>query len=291
MNPEATTRVLIPLDGSSAGESILLGIFPLIRAQRVETTLLRVVETRNETTDSESYLEQRRRILEKDGLKTRPVIAIGRPVEEILRQAKSGDFDLIAMTTHGRTGHQRVMMGSVAEEVVRSSPIPVLLCKGGTPMGNWERIVVALDGTPGSEEILADVVRLARSVGAQVHLLRVGLPLLTAGGYRGSRYEFPAQDTTSYLASVADRLVKQGVTAVVEKREGIAGVEIPLLARELDAGLICMTTEGRPEQSPGLDRSVAAEVIRSAPCVVYVRRMIGAPGTKETGRKKPAEAR
>jgi nucleotide-binding universal stress UspA family protein len=45
----------------------------------------------------------------------------------------------------------------------------------------------------------------------------------------------------------------------------------------MDAGLICMTTEGRPEELPGLDRSVAAEVIRSAPCPVYVRRMSRAP--------------
>jgi nucleotide-binding universal stress UspA family protein len=291
MNPEEATRILIPLDGSSAGESILLAMFPLIRARRVETTLLRVVGSRDQSPAAEDYLEQRRKSLEKDGLKTRPVVAIGRPADEILRQAKSGGFDLIAMATHGRTGLQRVVIGSVAEEVVRSSPIPVLLCKDGTRMGNWERIVVALDGTPGSEEILADVARLARNVGAQVHLLRVGLPLLTTGGYRGSKYEFPAQDTTSYLASIADLLAKQGVTAVVERREGMAGVEIPQLAGELDAGLICMTTEGRPELSPGLDRSVAAEVIRSAPCVVYVRRMSGAPGTKETGTKKPAKAR
>jgi nucleotide-binding universal stress UspA family protein len=135
--------------------------------------------------------------------------------------------------------------------------------------------VVALDGTPGSEEVLGDVVRLARSLPATIHLLQVGLGLLLSDGYRGLPFHYPA-DSRGYLEAVAARLLAQGISAVPERRQGMAGVEIASVAKELDAGLICMTTEGRPEQLPGMDRSVAAEVIRGGPCPVYVRRMSGA---------------
>src|SRR5204863_255158 len=93
----------------------------------------------------------------------------------------------------------------------------------------------------------------------------------------GVPFHYPAKQP-AYLETVAARLLAQGVTAVPERRQGMAAVEIGSLARELDAGLICMTTEGRPEALPGMGRSVAAEVIRSAPCPVYVRRMSGVAG-------------
>ena len=265
-------KILIPLDGSPIGESILLSIYPLLRARQVESTLFHAAEAAETIETLEAHLETQRRILESKGVETRIRIVSGRPAEEIVRQAQVGGFDLIAMATHGRTGLERVVMGSVAEEVVRSSPVPTLLCKSGARVGAWDRIVVAVDGTPGSEEVLGDVVRLARSLPATVHLLQVGLGLLLSDGYRGVRFNYPA-DHRAYLETVAARLLAQGVNVVPERREGMAGVEIASLANELDAGLICMTTEGRPEQLPGMDRSVAAEVIRSAPCPVYVRRM------------------
>ncbi len=65
------------------------------------------------------------------------------------------------------------------------------------------------------------------------------------------------------------------------------------MAEEIDAGLICMTTEGRPEQAPGLDRSVAVEVMQSAPCPVYIRPMTILAGVKAMGamgKKTPAGA-
>jgi len=251
------TRILIPLDGSTSGEAVLLALLPLIRARRIESTLFHVAGSREEEKKAEVYLEMRRKALETQGVTTRARIVSGRPVEEILRQAGAGLFDLIAMSTHGRTGLDRVLMGSVAEEVVRSSPVPTLLCRKGSCIGDWGRIVVALDGTPGSEEVLGDAVRLGRSLHATLHLVTVGLSLLRSDRYRGVHFEYPGEDSTPYLEEVAIRLISQGVPAIAERREGMAGVEIPRLARDVEAGLICMTTEGRPEQVPGLDRSVA----------------------------------
>lgn len=270
---EETTRILIPLDGSPKGDAVLIAMHPLLRSGKVESTLFHVAESTGAIEGIQPRLEMHRKALEEKGIRTRVRIVSGSPAQEILRQAEIGSFDLVAMTTHGRSGIERVLMGSVAEEVVRSSSVPTLLCKSGARIGRWERIVVALDGTPGAEEILEDVVRLARHTNATLHLLQVGLGLLRCDAYRGVGYNYPAQDPCAYLDTVATKILAEGVNAIPEWREGMAGEEILSLARQVDAGLICMTTEGRPELLPGLDRSVAAEVIRAASCPVYVRRM------------------
>jgi nucleotide-binding universal stress UspA family protein len=55
---------------------------------------------------------------------------MGDPTNEILRIAKDGNFDLIVMSTHGRTGLNRLLMGSVAERVIRHAPCPVFVIRG-----------------------------------------------------------------------------------------------------------------------------------------------------------------
>lgn len=58
-----------------------------------------------------------------------PVVKAGNPIVEIMRFAEQEGADIIVMATHGRTGLRHVMMGSVAERVVRHSSIPVLTVK------------------------------------------------------------------------------------------------------------------------------------------------------------------
>jgi nucleotide-binding universal stress UspA family protein len=62
-------------------------------------------------------------------LRVTPVARVGRPVDEIIRFASEEGADLIVMATHGWTGLKHVLLGSVAEKVVRMSPVPVLTVK------------------------------------------------------------------------------------------------------------------------------------------------------------------
>jgi nucleotide-binding universal stress UspA family protein len=64
--------------------------------------------------------------LEKDGATVSTAVAVGRPVDEILRVAADEKADLIVMGTHGRTGLRALVTGSVTERVVRTSTVPVL---------------------------------------------------------------------------------------------------------------------------------------------------------------------
>jgi nucleotide-binding universal stress UspA family protein len=63
------------------------------------------------------------------GAPVRTVIADGPPAAEIARLAESGDFDLVVTGTHGRHGVGRLLLGSVAERVVRDAPCPVLVAR------------------------------------------------------------------------------------------------------------------------------------------------------------------
>ncbi len=64
------------------------------------------------------------------GVEVSAVSAMGTPTEEIVERAKAGGFGLIVMGTHGRTGLPHVVLGSVAERVVRLAPCPVLTVRG-----------------------------------------------------------------------------------------------------------------------------------------------------------------
>jgi universal stress protein A len=68
-------------------------------------------------------------------VRCRYVVVEGDPAAAILGAAREGNCDLIVMGTHGRTGLNRLLMGSVAEEVVRKAPCPVLTVKAEVPAG------------------------------------------------------------------------------------------------------------------------------------------------------------
>lgn len=65
----------------------------------------------------------------EDKITVAPEIAEGKPFVEIIKAARNYDVDLIVMGTHGRTGLKSMLIGSVAEKVVRKAPCPVLTAK------------------------------------------------------------------------------------------------------------------------------------------------------------------
>jgi universal stress protein A len=68
----------------------------------------------------------RSEIRERGGPEVATLTAEGTPVREILQELRDGEYDLLVVGTHGRTGFRHALLGSVAEKVVRSAPCPVL---------------------------------------------------------------------------------------------------------------------------------------------------------------------
>jgi len=134
-------KILVPLDGSEVAEKILGQVVDLARLTGAEIVLLRVALARTfpgaDPTDkqvevvdrAEKYLAGVKEKLEKEGLKVSVHVRYGHDAGEILEHAQ--EVDLVAMSTHGRTGLGRWALGSVAERVLRHSPKPVLLVRAG----------------------------------------------------------------------------------------------------------------------------------------------------------------
>ena len=239
--------------------------------------LLQVIDRVDEIEPTRAYLSRLERDLERDGIDSLPRVEFGGPVEEILHQAQPRRHDLVAMTTHGRTGLRRAIMGSVAEEVLRHSKVPLVLNRPGTKIGDWKRIVVALDGTPAAEAILDEAARLALLLKATLHVVRVTLPLLPTSDMFFEPPPPAREDPQPYLDEICTRLAKQGLLAVPSVREGFAGQEVVKYAQEIGAGLIGMVTQGKSGLPRLLAGSVAEEVLRSAPCPVLIRRWTSVP--------------
>ncbi len=265
-------RILVPMDGSSEAEVALGAIMPLARAYGPEVIVFCVLEGADPSMKAPAYLAKACAALRANGVNASLDVREGKPAEQILAYAKEKNVDLIALSTHGRTGARRVVAGSVTEAVLRRAGVPLLVCRPGTVQPEWKRILVALDGSPRAEEVLEDVVPLARKLGVAVSLVKVALPVVSGAGVG----EFPivilAEDPMPYLNDAAKRLQTLGVDARPTGLEGRAAFEVLRHAAESGANLIAMTTHGRTGLARVLLGSIAEEILRHAPCPVLVRR-------------------
>lgn len=146
--PWVTGRILVPLDGSHTAEAVLPVVERLAGPRDLKITLLEVIEpipsaARAEMPlgveeligvrqgDAERYLAKVAEPLKNKGLRVEWAVESGRPAERITAVAAQERADLITMVTHGRSGLRRFFLGSVAEGVLRSAAMPVLLFKAG----------------------------------------------------------------------------------------------------------------------------------------------------------------
>lgn len=137
-------KILVPLDGSPLAEAALPHAEALAKSEGAELILLRVAVTPARylfahnpaegnniihmiEREAEDYMKEEVAKLRSEGVKVTGITRDGTPPEEILEVAEETHADVIAMSTHGRTGVNRWLMGSVADRVVHYSHIPVML--------------------------------------------------------------------------------------------------------------------------------------------------------------------
>jgi nucleotide-binding universal stress UspA family protein len=138
--------ILVPLDGSVLAELALAPAIDLAREKRARLVLLRAAEAHTTVADpteaqvavvqeAEDYLARVRARLLDGGVAEVEASVYGRPVEAIVEAARYRRADLIVMSSHGRSGLGRLVLGSVAESVLRATPTPILLIRaGGAPL-------------------------------------------------------------------------------------------------------------------------------------------------------------
>jgi nucleotide-binding universal stress UspA family protein len=133
--------ILVPLDGSTLAENILTEVEELAVLLNAKLYLIYVsrahvipgVDPTNAQVrvvkEAQIYLESLKEKLSAKTIDIKLHTPYGNPADKILEVSKRDDIDLIAMSTHGRSGIGRWLLGSVAEKVVRHSDIPVLLLR------------------------------------------------------------------------------------------------------------------------------------------------------------------
>jgi nucleotide-binding universal stress UspA family protein len=144
-------RILLPLDGSELGEASLPYVEELAIVIKAEVILLQVVTPHYDIALAEGYTSHLGRIAEeylthasaaakdylntvkerlaKMGITARSEVEVGSPAERIVGYAKESNIDLIAMSTHGRSGIGRWLLGSVADKVIHAADRPILLVR------------------------------------------------------------------------------------------------------------------------------------------------------------------
>lgn len=141
-------KILVPLDGSPFSEAVLPHISALAKCTGAQVILLRVIPTvfynlvfassplplqANPEYDSrtlaETYLERIAFEHFPGNPNVQLEVTAGSPADVIIEYATGQKVDAIAMTTHGRSSMSRLMLGSVAEEIVQRSHLPVLLVR------------------------------------------------------------------------------------------------------------------------------------------------------------------
>lgn len=267
-------KILVPLDGSQLADGILKHVERLLGKEPCEVTLLRVLPPPDQVEEVPGQLELERKAagahldtvklrLEEVGAKVNTVTRHGDAAAEILFAIEEHGPELVAMSSHGRSGVMRWIRGSVAERVLRSAAAPVLLI---TARGldaqieqRFRRILVPLDGTEHSAAVLPLVERLAKLHGAEVILARIeweGLnrPLLAAA--------LAPEKVVESIRPYRDRLAEHGVGVRAIASQGDSASQILDLAESEDVDLIAMTSHGRTGLIRAIEGSVSEKVLR-----------------------------
>jgi nucleotide-binding universal stress UspA family protein len=283
-------KVLIPLDGSPFAERILPHIERLISSQQTEFILLSVVEPTSyvisprtmtvmeafDTThlrqNAEVYLRQVKGELREMGLRVHEHVIEGDVASAICDVADTQDADLIAMTTHGRSGMGRWAFGSIADRVIRTASQPIFLVRGTAEVPSTDairRILVPLDGSELAERVLPQAQALVTEKGAELLLVRAVEPLTdweVAEIYANWEsiddvYSHRQTAAERYLEQVQEQLRAASVPSTIVVNEGHPAKMILDTAEAENVDLIVMSTHGRSGLARWVYGSIADKVL------------------------------
>jgi nucleotide-binding universal stress UspA family protein len=244
-----------------------------------------------------------------------PLRAHGLPVEidlirgddvadEIIAAAATDPGTLIVMCTHGRTGFDRLRLGSVAQHVMRRARVPTLIVRAqeDPPTGDRvpvEHITVTLDGSALAETALPIAVRLAQPFAAPLTLLRVIPSVVYPTTWYDTAYLPPIEELEAnaraeaeqYLAPVAQRLTPITVQTQIIRDLARTPEEIIVdyLAKQ-PPGIAVMASHGRGGVTRWVLGSTTEGVVTAAPCPILIVREETAP-TAIAGEATTASAR
>lgn len=219
-------------------------------------------EFRRQAADQRSVVLGRLRDLVRrhvpEGVEVQIAVEDGHALEALVRYLDEENPDLIVMGSHGRTGLARLMLGSVAENVLRSSRQPVLVVRGESPPERVEKVLVPVNFTPTSPDEIETACRLSRRLGAQLIVVHA----LEKGG--------SPEECRERLCAVVPESVRRDCRVLEVVREGNAAEQIVQLAREQGVQLVIMAAEHKPFLEFTTLGTTTERVVRHCSCPVLV---------------------
>jgi len=295
-------KILVPLDGSELAKQampvaiavaqqnqgeILLARVPVLAKMPVPAGMggLKLFDDRMafRRDQCESYLGDIRQTYANTNVPVRIHVEEGDAASVIVDTAVAEDIDLIVMTTHGRTGFRRWVLGSVTEKVMRHATCPVLAVQdGGLP----EDMIITLDGSELAEHSIEPGLALASTFDAQVTLLRVLEPVEQLAEEERAQLRSEEQawlftlpevvhrNAITYLEQIAARYAETLPHIKFAVTTNHAAEGVVEFAERHDMDLIVMTTHGDTGIGRWTYGSVTEKVVWSAPCAMLVIRSL-----------------
>lgn len=283
-------RILIPLDGSPIAEQVLpLANMLVVRFQSSVVLFQAIppitpqVQVGDAAFDTDDQVERLQRqalaYLEtiEQGfpqvISVQHAVRVGLPAKAILEFVESAHIDLLAMVTHGRIGLQRWVYGSVADKILSSARLPILLVRASeTPhsLASIRRILVPLDGLTLAERAVIPARHLANAFDADVLLLGVQEPStyvpdgLAAGMSTAALDDAVRAMVTDYLTEKTHEMCRQGVRVGWTTEFGLVAEGILDVAQKQAVNLVVMSTHGRSGLGRWIMGSVADRVLRAS---------------------------
>ncbi|EMA53527.1 universal stress protein [Halococcus thailandensis] len=276
--------ILVPTDGSEGAKAAARHGLNLANAFDSKVQFLSVVDDRaysSSLAGIDSAANDQREALERQASNALQVleglvdetpstyqtaIEHGVPHETIRSSADEHDVDLIAMGTHGRTGLDRYLIGSVAERVVRTSDVPVLTAQTKPEESSgYDRIVIPTDGSDTATVAVDHGLAIAEQYDATVHALSVVELSAVAGSYDvPSMIESLTERCERTVESVAEECENRGLDVVADVVEGTPYQAIQKYIRSEEIDLVAMGTHGRTGLGRYLIGSVTERIVRTS---------------------------
>ncbi len=286
---QSNLRYLVPLDGSHLAESVLPVVQQLASGFHAQVTLLHIVEEHPPTVihgelhltgvaQAQAYLEEIATRLRFSGIQVE--IHVHQEKEDnvahsIVQHSQEMKVDLVIMCTHGHGGLRELLFGSKAQQALQQGTQSILLLfpseDGSAYPINLQRILVPLDGTTAHEPALPIAITIARTFGAELHLVLVIPTLATLSGERAvsglllptptrAILDLSQQDAADYLEQAIARCHAEGVVAYSEVLRGDIVPVVLGLAERLNVDLIVLASHGRTGLDALLTGSVASRI-------------------------------
>lgn len=296
-------KILVPLDGSKLAERILPYARTLAKRLKIPAELLTVIHPETAKLFSDPahgrYIDTVEADMQQNGIVYLGSIArtfpdpknvactarVGHAAEVIADQA-SATRTLIAMSTHGRGGVQRWLLGSVADKILHATKNDLLLVRPNKAgeislMATLDTVVLPLDGSALADKAVRGVVELAKAMNLAVILLRVFSPPVSA--YYGSDAYVPdiqqltvplREEAKRFLDERRERLQAEGLKDVsTVLLEGDASAQIIDYAANTPNNLVAMCTHGRSGIGRWIMGSVTERVVRHSGDPVLIIRV------------------